>query len=429
MSQFRGFGDRTTPLVCVLMSALFALSWSAIARSTAYARHAVGTFECTGQRSGRTVVRVPADAPSIQKAIDKVADGGEVLVDPGTYVESLVIVGKSVAIRSMGSSMTGTELSTIRAFHPGDVVINVVGGYPPSIVTIDGFSVTGGSIGIRAGEDADVTIVRCDIHGNAGGPGILVESWATADVADSSIRQNGGSRAEGGGMQLLPWSSATLRSCTLSGNAASSGGAMHAHNCSVRLFDCVFHANAAKLSGGAVRAVESNVTIVGGYYFGNVATGQGGAVYGSGVQMTIEGAVFESNRSDFGGGIFIDSVENNVSISATTFRTNSASRGGGIAVNGWNRTVVFDDVEFTSNQASMTGGAIWANGDTQWLGVYNSVIANNVAAFGGGIWLSADFGELSDAAIGSTLFCGNTRDHVAGEWIDSGRNEFMEECR
>jgi len=415
MKRFRRFKGCMTPIVFVLMGA-------SVACSSAYAGHSVGTSQF------RAVVSVPADTLSIQEAIDKVTDGGEVRVGPGTYVESLVIVGKSVSLRSNGRSMTDARSSTIQAPHPGDVVINVVGGYPPSIVTIDGFSVTGGSIGIRAGEEAEVTIVRCDIHGNKGGPGILVESWATVEIVETSIRRNGGPFTDGGGLRLRPWSSSTLRDSTVSGNAALSGGAVYAQSCSITFYTCVLNNNTAKLSGGAIHSFESVVNIVGGSYFGNVATNHGGAVRGSGVQLTIEGAVFESNQSDWGGGIFIDSVENNVSISATVFLANSANRGGGIAVNGWNRTVVFDDVEFSSNEASTTGGAIWASGDTQFLGVYNSVISNNAAATGGGIWLSADFGDLSDAEIGSTTFCGNSPDHVVGAWHDAGRNVFVETC-
>jgi hypothetical protein len=43
----------------------------------------------TGQQE-RFVVRVPEDFPTIQTAIDAVAEGGTVLIGPGTYQESKV---------------------------------------------------------------------------------------------------------------------------------------------------------------------------------------------------------------------------------------------------------------------------------------------------------------------------------------------------
>jgi pectin methylesterase-like acyl-CoA thioesterase len=44
----------------------------------------------TGQQE-RFVVRVPEDFPTIQTAIDAVAEGGTVLIGPGTYQENLKI--------------------------------------------------------------------------------------------------------------------------------------------------------------------------------------------------------------------------------------------------------------------------------------------------------------------------------------------------
>jgi pectin methylesterase-like acyl-CoA thioesterase len=44
----------------------------------------------TGQQE-RFVVRVPEDFPTIQAAIDAVAEGGTVLIGPGTYQENVKI--------------------------------------------------------------------------------------------------------------------------------------------------------------------------------------------------------------------------------------------------------------------------------------------------------------------------------------------------
>ncbi len=53
----------------------------------------------SGGGSDSELVRVPQDAPSIQAALDKVVDGGMVLVDAGVYRESVVVSTKDVTVR------------------------------------------------------------------------------------------------------------------------------------------------------------------------------------------------------------------------------------------------------------------------------------------------------------------------------------------
>jgi hypothetical protein len=55
----------------------------------------------TGQQE-RFVVRVPEDFPTIQTAIDAVAEGGTVLIGPGTYQENLKIT-KSLRLMGIGA--------------------------------------------------------------------------------------------------------------------------------------------------------------------------------------------------------------------------------------------------------------------------------------------------------------------------------------
>jgi pectin methylesterase-like acyl-CoA thioesterase len=57
----------------------------------------------TGQQE-RFVVRVPEDFPTIQTAIDAVAEGGTVLIGPGTYQENLKIT-KSLRLIGAGQGI------------------------------------------------------------------------------------------------------------------------------------------------------------------------------------------------------------------------------------------------------------------------------------------------------------------------------------
>jgi hypothetical protein len=66
------------------------------------------------------IVRVPADAPTIQKALDEVAAGGMVLVSPGTYQETALINKPDVTVR-------GTDRNTVIIDGEGKRPYGVVG--------------------------------------------------------------------------------------------------------------------------------------------------------------------------------------------------------------------------------------------------------------------------------------------------------------
>ena len=46
------------------------------------------------------VINVPADYPTIQQAIDASVNGDEIVVQPGTYHETIEIDGRSITLRS-----------------------------------------------------------------------------------------------------------------------------------------------------------------------------------------------------------------------------------------------------------------------------------------------------------------------------------------
>ncbi|MHC4384915.1 MAG: hypothetical protein ACYS0J_19070, partial [Planctomycetota bacterium] len=83
-------------------------------------------------------INVPADQPSIQAAIDVANGGDEVVVAPGTYVETIDFSSKAITVRSSG----GAALTIIDAHGVGSVVTCQSGEGPGTV--LEGFTLTGG---------------------------------------------------------------------------------------------------------------------------------------------------------------------------------------------------------------------------------------------------------------------------------------------
>jgi len=108
----------------------------------------------------RFVVRVPEDFPTIQAAIDALAEGGTVLIGPGTYQENLKIT-KSLRLR--GASR---ELVQIQPFGHESVTIDIAAERPIQ-VSLEDFTVKNrgflSSRGIRVWGDVQALMERITV--------------------------------------------------------------------------------------------------------------------------------------------------------------------------------------------------------------------------------------------------------------------------
>jgi YD repeat-containing protein len=229
-------------------------------------------------------IRVPADQPAIQLAIEAARDGDVIVVAPGSYFENVDFLGRAVTVRSEGDPRT----TIIDGSSQGSVVTCASGEGPRSILS--GFTIRNGRSGEGGGiriEDSSPTIKnsiikknracsgsgisiafgsplirgnrirsngQADCSGSVGGGGIAIRGAGAARILDNIIADNLMGSADGGGISLF-----------------AAGAPMIKRN--------IIRGNLTNRSGGGISMVNpSDALIVQNLVTGNVA-GDGGGIY------------------------------------------------------------------------------------------------------------------------------------------------------
>ena len=109
----------------------------------------------TAAHADHNTIRVPEDHPTIQAAIDAVADGGLVLVAPGTYTEQLVI-SRTITLASYFHT-TGEERFINETIIDGAGVNRIITvNKTATDAKIIGFTIQNGNDGIKARGDVQI---------------------------------------------------------------------------------------------------------------------------------------------------------------------------------------------------------------------------------------------------------------------------------
>ena len=238
-----------------------------------------------------TTINVPAEAATIQAAIDRAENGDTVLVAPGTYLETLDFRGKAISVigqagpeqtiidaRGAGSVVTFKSGETRAALLSGFTIRGGVGAFAgggvyianssPTVrgnVIADNRSCTGvgvystfGSPLIQGNRITRNTIVGCT---GGWGIGIYIGGSSSAEIVGNEISDNTGAAASGGGIALFAAGNAVVRGNTIARNATSG-------------------AAGCGWGGGLISANFSQATVVNNLIVGNSACSGGGVYWG-----------------------------------------------------------------------------------------------------------------------------------------------------
>ena len=200
------------------------------------------------------IIRVPADKPTVQSAIDSAKNRDTVLVNPGTYYENICFKGKRIVLTSRYYEAADTSFI-------GSTVLN--GSTPLN-------SDTGSVVRITNGEDSTAVLQGFTITGGSG------TNWTDEHGA--------GVYREGGGV-LIAYSAPTIQFNVIVRNVVAKNSKVNS------------------AGGGGIRAGDGNPAIL------NNVIAENTGRYGAGVVLNYTGATLRNNLlygnsggQDYGGG-------------------------------------------------------------------------------------------------------------------------------
>jgi parallel beta-helix repeat protein len=271
-----------------------------------------------------SIIRVPADQPTIQAAISVASNGDTVQVAAGTYAENLNFLGKTIQVTSeQGPDATiidGNGMGPVVTFSSGENSQSILNGFTLRNGNAAGSPSEGGGIRI-VGSSPTVTgnVITNNSAANGGG-GIAINSGSPL-IQGNFIRNNGQTSGfsggvGGGGIAVLGAASARILNNNISNNSwysASGGGISLFAAGTPTIQNNIVSFNSAYSQGGGFYIVnQSDAAIVQNLIVGNTAS-IGGAVYwfvpsGARGPLLINNTI-DANAALQGSGIFADGFD------------------------------------------------------------------------------------------------------------------------
>lgn len=368
-----------------------------------------------------TTIRVPADFATIQAAIVSASAGDEVLVEAGTYVESLDFLGKAITVRGVaGASATVLDASgngSVAVFQNGEGVDSV----------LEGFTLTGGtgsSLGIPTygggifvvGSSPTIRDTVIEFNTANFGGGIACLDGSRPRISDNVIRGNDGTLDDddnpfglGGGIYLSDDSSPEILSNLIEANTSDfRGGGIHVESGSRPFISGNrIEANRTGLEGGAIAIMsQSDVLAVDNEIVANISEVRGGGLHVEQATLTLlESRVHSNTCGLHGAAVSMTTGTDDSRFERNHFERNIAEAGGG-ALYVTNARPTFAGNVYLGNASLCAdgfcgGGAVFAaSGGKPTL--VNETFFGNTSVLGGGAILS--FGLSRPVVINCILW-------------------------
>lgn len=343
-----------------------------------------GQFEVVSEAEKPEKVRlyVPANYPSIQEAIDAAQNGDVIIVEAGTYVETIDFQGKEIILRSADPEDPETIAATVIDGNGRGSTVTFQSGEGEQAV-LQGFTITGGSgtlgeyIVERRGEKQE--------YRRYYGGGILIKDGSSPTISQNIIRGNQvQKRADeifgvGGGIAVINSSSPIIRGNIIAENRADGygGGIIVWLDSNPLLEDNTIRNNSAdKVGGGLFLVMESQPTITGNVVSQNQAGESAGGIYvAHDSYAEIVNNTIINNVSQWGAGIMVLKAE--ALLKDNQIENNKAKReGGGIYLH-TDSMVSFSQNLIRYNTASNSGGGIWVERSAELTVLNENIYSDN----------------------------------------------------
>ncbi len=400
---------------------------------------------CTG------TIRVPADYPTIQQAIDASVDGDLVLVDPGTYVELIDFKGKNITVQSSGGPevtiIDGNELGSVVTFRSGE----------SRGAVLEGFTITNGW-----GSEFS------DEYGNDRVGGGIYCSNSQPTVRGNKLQFNGRWSGKytvfGGGVFCLDGASPALEHNHISDNIALfGGGGVYALRSSPEIQDNEFLNNLSGIFGSSIHVESSDDVLIRGNRFSSSTTcyieidvmlslssgelsfnqflGGGPLQDACGIALYVSEVYVLGNDISGYSGLAIDVEGSRAELCSNWIHENLADYNGTPVVIGFSDAVLranriegnrgssygpiwtyesyvqLERNRFVDNQSSYSGGAIYSRASI--LSGASNLFARNRVEQGGGGALYLDYGAVYKGELDT--FADNEAGTGAGAvWLSDG---------
>lgn len=274
---------------------------------------------------------------SIQAAIDAAADNDTLVMNPGTFLESGILIAKNITIRA-NTSAGGTPANTVIDAAGAGTIFSIS---PGTICSFDNLTLANGH---TAGE----------------GGAILVPNGPVIATVSSSVIRNCSARS-GGAIAVRNGSHAVVTNSEVSGCSAERGGAFSNRDGSTLFLIGVRSAGCSATYGGTVYDDDGSLALILQSAIADTSAAYGGAIFhDNGNTLTVIGSNITRATAGYGGAVYI--ANGSAFALLDSGITDSSARVGG-AVYDTGRSRFFSGRgSFSNCSATVAGGAVWAAG-------------------------------------------------------------------